>query len=99
MVETDRTTCACNEQESEMSRVIADIISTAGHSEKLSEPIDVLGNLFVSNSCYSKYTSAGLYRKQMHPIKNEKCSYKNSKIKENESARNRCRRREWNCIR
>ncbi len=36
--------------------------------------------------------------KQMHPIENEKCPYKNSKIKKSESARNWYRRREWNCI-
>jgi hypothetical protein len=35
----------------------------------------------------------------MHPIENEKCPYKKSKLKKNENASNRYRRRKRNFIR
>jgi hypothetical protein len=58
---------------------------------------DVLANVCVKLLLFRAHELS--VSKQMHPIENEKCPYKNSKLKKNESASNWYRRREWNCIR
>lgn len=84
----------CNVNEKEFSCVSGDIILTTGHSET----IYIFANFVCVRLLLFRAHELSV-SKQMHPIENEKCPYKNSKIEKNESASDWRRRREWNCIR